>query len=215
MRCTGSRTGLQWRRKWGQEKLAGAQKNNKQFNAFVPPDSPMAQYFTPPDSVLTPHVLKDGSDSVGALGALNRVYVNIGLFSEEWLEHFNALIGGKKISPFPIAVAERNSVYWKATEAQTFDLAQFMLKSTNAHRLADAPGGKAYLTKDQAHSTGARFCLCRALCALPLQQAARFCAWRGPGKLRGQGLSRMLQPLLEADPDGGIQGEDAHHRPRR
>ena len=35
-------------------------------------------------------MLKDGSDSVGALGALNRVYINIGLFSEEWLLHFNA-----------------------------------------------------------------------------------------------------------------------------
>jgi hypothetical protein len=136
--------------KWGQEKLADGQKNNKQFNDYVPPGSPMAQYFTAPDSVRTPHVLKDGSDSVGALGALNRVYLNIGLFSEEWLEHFNPLIGGKKISPIKIADAERNSVYWKATEAQTFDLAQFMLKSTNAQHLADAPGGKAYVTRDQA-----------------------------------------------------------------
>ena len=40
-------------------------------------------------------MLKDGSDSVGALGALNRVYLNIGLFSEEWLLHFNPLVGGK------------------------------------------------------------------------------------------------------------------------
>ena len=43
----------------------------------------------------TPRVLKDGADSVGALGALNRVYLNIGLFSEEWLLHFNAA-GGRK-----------------------------------------------------------------------------------------------------------------------
>ena len=41
-------------------------------------------------------MLKDGSDSVGALGALNRVYLNIGLFSEEWLLHFRPLIGGKR-----------------------------------------------------------------------------------------------------------------------
>lgn len=141
---------LEMAKKWGQEKLADGQKNNKQFNDYVPPDSPYAEYFTPPDSVLTPHVLKDGSDSVGALGALNRVYLNIGLFSEEWLEHFNPLIGGKKISPIEIAVAEHNSVYWKATEAQTFDLAQFMLKSTNPQHLIDAPNGKAYLTKDKA-----------------------------------------------------------------
>ena len=50
-------------------------------------------------------MLKDGSDSVGALGALNRVFLNIGLFSEEWLLHFNALVGGKPISPIKIAVA--------------------------------------------------------------------------------------------------------------
>lgn len=139
--------------KWGQERLADGQENNKQFNDYVPPGAPLAQFFTPPDSVRTPHVLKDGSDSVGALGALNRVYLNIGLFSEEWLEHFNALIGGKKVTPIEIAVAEKNSVYWKATEAQTFYLAQFMLKSTNPHHLADAPGGAAYLTKDQAQLT--------------------------------------------------------------
>ena len=48
-------------------------------------------------------MLKDGSDSVGALGALNRVYLNIGLFSEEWLLHFNPLIGGKAITPIEIA----------------------------------------------------------------------------------------------------------------
>jgi hypothetical protein len=136
--------------KWGQEKLAGGNLNNKQFNNFVPADNPLAKYFQAPDLVFTPHVLKDGADSVGALGALNRVYLNIGLFSEEWLEHFNALVGGKKVSPIEIAVAEKNSTYWKANVNQTIDLALFMLKSTGAQHLADAPGGAAYLTTDKA-----------------------------------------------------------------
>ena len=52
-------------------------------------------------------MLKDGSDSVGALGALNRVYLNIGLFSEEWLPHFNPLVGGKPITPIEIASAQQ------------------------------------------------------------------------------------------------------------
>ncbi len=52
-------------------------------------------------------MLKDGSDSVGALGALNRVYLNIGLFSEEWLLHFRPLIGGQEISPIKIADAQK------------------------------------------------------------------------------------------------------------
>ena len=49
--------------------------------------------------VWTPRVLKDGSDSVGILGALNRVYLNIGLFSEEWLLHFKPLVGWKENYP--------------------------------------------------------------------------------------------------------------------
>ena len=88
-------------------------------------------------------MLKDGSDSVGALGALNRVYLNIGLFSEEWLLHFRAVVGGKPISPIPIETAEKNSVYWRATELQTPDMARFFLASTDPHHLKDAPGGGA------------------------------------------------------------------------
>jgi hypothetical protein len=137
-------------KQWGQERLAGGNLNNKQFNDYVPPTDPLAQYFVAPDKVYTPHVLKDGSDSVGALGALNRVYLNIGLFSEEWLEHFNALVGGKKVSPIEIAVAEKNSSYWQANVSQTPDLARFILVANDAHYLAKAPGGASYLTHDQA-----------------------------------------------------------------
>ena len=92
--------------------------NNTQFNDFFK-DGPLTQFFEPPNTVWTPRILKDGSDSVGALGALNRVYLNIGLFSEEWLLHFNALVGGKPITPIEISVARDKSSYWNATEAQT------------------------------------------------------------------------------------------------
>jgi hypothetical protein len=101
-----------------------------------------------PDTVWTPRVLKDGSDSVGTLGALNRVYLNIGTFSEEWLLHFTPLTGGTHITPFEIATARENSAYYKATEAQTLNTALFFLKTTGGHHLKDAPGGAAYLTKD-------------------------------------------------------------------
>ncbi|HVG27245.1 MAG TPA: hypothetical protein VM865_06545, partial [Acidobacteriaceae bacterium] len=86
----------------------------------------------------------------GVLGALNRVYLNIGLFSEEWLLHFRPLVGGQAVTPIEIAAAERNSVFWRATELQTPDMALFFLKSTAPHHLKDAPGGAAFLTKDQA-----------------------------------------------------------------
>jgi hypothetical protein len=135
--------------RWGREKLAGGELNNKQFNNFVT-RGPLTHFFKQPDTVWTPRVLKDGSDSVGALGALNRVYLNIGLFSEEWLLHFNAVAGGKPISPIEISVAERNSSYWRATEAATPDMALYLVRASFPHHLRDALGGAKYLTTDQA-----------------------------------------------------------------
>jgi hypothetical protein len=141
---------LEHARRWGQETLTGGQKDNKQFNEFIPKDPPnplsfLNNYYAAPDTVQTPRVLKDGADSVGALGALNRVYLNIGTFSEEWLLHFNALVGGKPISPIEIAVARKNSAYFAATENQTPAMALFFLNSTGPHHLKDTPGGAAYL----------------------------------------------------------------------
>ncbi len=139
---------LEIARKWGKETLADGGLNNKQLNDYVPAGSPLAQFYEKPDTVFTPRVLKDGSDSVGALGALNRVFVNIGLFSEEWTLHFIPLVGGPKITPFPIATAEKNSSYWKATEMQTPDTALFFLATAKPDKLADAPGAATYLDAD-------------------------------------------------------------------
>jgi hypothetical protein len=136
-------------KRWGQETLSGGGLNNKQFNDYLK-EGPLTGFFQKPNTVWTPRVLKDGADSVGALGALNRVYINIGLYSEEWLRHFNALVGGKPTSPIEIAVAERNSVYWQATETMMPATALFLLKGTAGHRLKDAPGGAAYLAADKA-----------------------------------------------------------------
>jgi hypothetical protein len=136
-------------KRWGKEQLAGGEMDNHQINDYVA-SGPLTEFFAKPSTVSTPRVLKDGSDSVGALGALNRVYLNIGTFSEEWLLHFNPLVGGKRITPIEIKVARENSASFKATEAQTFDMAQFFLKTTGPHHLKDAPGGDKYLTKDKA-----------------------------------------------------------------
>jgi hypothetical protein len=135
--------------KWGRETLAGGELNNRQLNQYVPAGSPLTRFYQAPNLVWTPRVLKDGSDSVGALGALNRVYANIGLFSEEWLEHFKPLVGGTKFTPFEIAVANRNSSYWQATEAQTPNMALFFLATAKPDRLMDAPGGRAHLSTDR------------------------------------------------------------------
>jgi len=137
-------------RRLGREQLAGGELDNEHFNRYVPAGSALSRFYEAPDTVFTPRVLKDGSDSVGALGALNRVFVNIGLFSEEWLAHFKPFVGGTKFTPFEIDVANRNSSYWKATEAQTPDVALFFLASAKPDYLKNAPGGAAFLSSDSA-----------------------------------------------------------------
>src|SRR5260370_11108863 len=82
-------------KRWGHETLAGGGLNNKQFNDFFP-SGPLTLFFEPPANVWNPRVLKDGSDSVGVLGALNRGYLNIGLDNEEWLRHLKALVCGQE-----------------------------------------------------------------------------------------------------------------------
>jgi hypothetical protein len=136
-------------KRWGKETLAGGEQDNHQINDYLP-TGPLSQLYEKPATVWTPRVLKDGADSVGVMGALNRVYLNIGTFSEEWLLHFNALVGGKPISPIEIKVSRENSAYFKATEAQTFATAKFFLKTTDPHYLKDAHGGAKYLSKDRA-----------------------------------------------------------------
>jgi hypothetical protein len=176
-------------RRFGRETIAGGERDNRQFNDYVPSTDPLAAFFEPPGTVWTPRVLKDGSDSVGALGALNRVYLNIGLFSEEWLLHFQPLIGGRPITPIPIATAKRNSVYWQATEAQSIHMATFFLHTTAPHHLKDAPGGAARLDADAAtlrrgKDVFADYCArCHSSKLPPLPAGLDFNACNGPDYL--------------------------------
>ena len=203
----GPRMGLA--RKWGKETIAGGGLRNRQFNDFVPPGDPLAQFFVPPSTTFTPRVLKDGSDSVGALGALNRVYINIGLFSEEWLLHFRPLIGGERISPIPLETAQKNSVYWRATEKQTPDMARFFLASTapalseGCAGFGEIPGGHA------GHDRPRESRLRRTLCAVSLEQTARFAGRPRPGERQRPRLSQDLERLLGVDQDRRLQIGDA------
>jgi hypothetical protein len=142
--------------KFGHETIAGAEQNNKQFNSFDDlKGSPLNNFFDPrTQTVFSPRVLKDGSDSVGALGALNRVYINIGLFGDEWIEHFNPIVGGQTITPIQIEVGRKNSVYWQSNEAQTPDTALFFLATAKPDYLKAAPGGADYLKNADAAQRG-------------------------------------------------------------
>ena len=60
---------LEQAKRWGKETLGGGSLDNKQFNDFVT-TGPLTEFFQAPATVWSPRVLKDGADSVGALGAL-------------------------------------------------------------------------------------------------------------------------------------------------
>jgi len=64
----------------------------------------------------TPRILVDGADSVGAYGALARVYLNIGTHSSQWARCHNPVVGFKPQRPFSIATLKAKSVYWNAAD---------------------------------------------------------------------------------------------------
>lgn len=110
-----------------------------------------------PGMVLAPRVLKEGADSVGFHGALSRVYLNIGEYWEQWTRHFKPLVGIRKQSPIRVKDAQRLSPAWNWSEQAAPDLAQYLIKFAQPHKLADAPGGRKYLTASPAElERGAR-----------------------------------------------------------
>ncbi len=96
-----------------------------------------------------PHILKDGADSIGVPLASLRVYVNIGMCSDQWLKTHDPILGRTAQTPFSIAQARKECEGWQQTEARMAD-AEAFLSTLKPIYLADAPGGKAYLTKDAA-----------------------------------------------------------------
>lgn len=110
---------------------------------LLPGETPVAK---------VPHVLKDGADSVGLVGATLRVYVNIGMYSQHLLQQVNPLVGLRKQAPFEIATAQKNSVYWLATQQKFANVGKFFSR-LKSFRLEDAPGGADHITKDEAVMT--------------------------------------------------------------
>ena len=94
-----------------------------------------------------PMVLFPGEDSIGVFGALARVPLNIGVFSEQWARCDNPVIGYTPQRPFRVEVCRANSVYWNVNEkyrvgymAKFFTLGSkgIVTKSTAAMKLKDA-----------------------------------------------------------------------------
>lgn len=157
----------------------------------------------PDGTLVTPHVLKDGSDSVGLAGALSRVFINIGEFHEQWLQNFTPLIGGKQ-TPFDVANANKNSVYWQSTAERLQNLAAFFVKAAGPQLLKDAPGGEKYLTSDEAvlHKGKIAFAKECATCHSSKQPTAK------PGSPDYQ--TQMQELVMQADfLDGNFLSNDA------
>lgn len=90
---------------------------------------------------LVPRILVDGSDSDGSWVALARVYLNIGLYHQRWIQVQNTVLGFREQEPFTLTDCEQNSVYWHATKIRVDPMTAFFLKSSNPMKLRDAPGG--------------------------------------------------------------------------
>ncbi len=195
----GPRMGLA--KKWGKETLAGGGLDNRQFNEFVPPGDPLAQFFQAPSTTWTPRVLKDGSDSVGALGALNRVYLNIGLFSEEWLHTFHAahrrhghLADRDRRGAQELGVLGRD----RAPDAvHGAVLPQGVCRPSPARRARRSRASHRRRRDPQAGQSRVR----RALRALPLEQDPAAAGGTRPRERQRQGLSRRLEHVLGVDED--------------
>jgi hypothetical protein len=101
-----------------------------------------------------PRILMDGADSIGVWGALARVYLNIGTYSEQWVRLHEPLIGflppkaathgnnesGRTQLPFKIEDCQEHSVYWQATRLRVEPLRDYFLKITPTMPVLDARG---------------------------------------------------------------------------
>ncbi|GAC1633119.1 MAG: hypothetical protein NVS9B10_28230 [Nevskia sp.] len=102
----------------------------------------------------TQHVLKGGEDSVGDHLALIRVYVNIGMCTEEcWAPNFpspGTFFGEKSHQrPFRIAQCAKDCTPWNDADAKMDDLAAFLITGGPTYLLrakdADGTPGSAFI----------------------------------------------------------------------
>lgn len=112
----------------------------------------------------TLHVLKDGADSVGLEMGLGRVFINIGMEGQYWIDHLWNPVGGQRQRPFLLdevrgtVSADRQAELmqrygpefgksWRATEARIPALISYLTQYGPMH-LKDAPGGQKYLLNE-------------------------------------------------------------------
>ena len=80
----------------------------------------------------------------------NRVYLNIGIYSEEWLLHFNPILGGKTVTPIEITTARANSSYWRRPRRRRSDMALFLVEASFRTSCATRRAANTYLNDPPA-----------------------------------------------------------------
>ena len=129
-------------RSWGKETLAGASLQNRQMSTYVA-GGPLAAFFEEPATVWSPRFGAAAMESTGILSAVNRAFAEMGAFSEEWLLHFQPLLGGRPELPVDLPLWRKNSGYWTATEEFTPDVVRFLMRLAAPARPAEASSDSA------------------------------------------------------------------------
>lgn len=94
-------------------------------------------------------ILKGGEDSVGPVGALLRVYVNIGMCSSMWLRHFDPIVGNGEQTPVETAELYRDCPSYQQMLNRVPATVLF-LASQGPIYLKDAPNGAAHINDELA-----------------------------------------------------------------
>ena len=89
-----------------------------------------------------PRVLFDGADSIGAWGALARVFLNIGCFGNQWVRLHTPLIGFTPQKAFRLEDLVQHSTAWAATQERVAPLRDYFLKITPPMPLLAAKGAE-------------------------------------------------------------------------
>jgi hypothetical protein len=92
-------------------------------------------------------ILKGGEDSVGPVGALLRVYVNIGMCSDVWLRHFNPITGLGQQTPLGIEETYRDCPGY-GQMLNRVPATFLFLASQGPIYLRDVPGGESHIKED-------------------------------------------------------------------
>jgi hypothetical protein len=133
-------------RQWGRETLNGAALSNRQISTYVAGGA-LAAFFEEPATVWTPRLGWNAMDSAGILGGINRMFPDMAMFSEEWMLHFNPLIGGTPQIPVDMNVGRQNSSYWQTTEEMTPDVVRFLMRMEAPAAASGAAADRATLVR--------------------------------------------------------------------